>query len=132
MVLEPYLLVAVLQQEIQLPEDLGDVSPVNLVYHQKVLGIGIFLCIPFSLLSGAQQRPVLQLESRLPSCKQGGTEPLHEVLVGVGRVELHQGDPLLRPGQMLGQFLCDVRLPRPRRPLEYHLLLLLQQRHDIL
>ena len=78
-----------------------------------------------------QQRPVPELESGLPvfQCR---AEALYEVLVGVGRMQLHQRNPLLRPRQMLRQLLRDVGLPRPRRPLEDDLLLVVEQGFDLL
>ena len=47
-------------------------------------------------------------------------------------MKLHQRDPLVRSGQMVREFLCDVSLPGARRPLEDHLPLVVEQPLDLL
>ena len=124
-ILKTHLLVPVLQQEVQLSEHLCEVPPVDLVDHEEMLLVRL---LPRHI-GHFQQRPVLQLESRLPP-NQPRTEPLHEVLIRIRRVKLHQPHPLLRPSQTSGQLLGRVCLPSPRRPLEDDLQLVLEQLLD--
>ena len=127
-VLEAHLPVPVLEKVIQLPEHLGQVAPVDLVDHQVVV------CSPLC------PRPFGNLEKwSVPDGEPGpslrghrGAVPLHEVLVGVGRVELHQRDPVGGSGEGLGQFLGDIGLARAGRALEDDLLLVAEQPGDAL
>ena len=73
--------------------------------------------------------PSPELESRLPVSRR--PEALDEVLVGVGRVELHEFHPLLRLAEETSELASDERLSRARRPLKDDLTLLLQQRLDL-
>ena len=125
-VLEVHLAVSVLQQEVQLAEHLGEIAAVDFVNHEEVLGIRLLECV----VSGAKQRPVTQLESRLP-VYEGGAEALHEVLVGVGRVELDERDSLIGTGEMTRQFLRDVGLARARRPLKDDLEFVFEEGLDV-
>lgn len=82
-ILQAYLCVAVLKQEIELAEHLGKIASIDLVDDEEVLGVS---CIP-SISRGVQQRAIPQLETGLPVYERR-TEALNEVLVGVGRMEL--------------------------------------------
>ena len=81
-------LVAVLQQEVQLAEDLGQVRAVHLVDDQDVR---LVWRSPLAVRPcDAAQRPGGELERRLPAVGLVGPEALEEVLVGVRGVELDQ------------------------------------------
>ena len=121
-VLKAHLLVAVFEQEVELAEHLGEVAPVDLVDDQEVP----LVRLRPRLFGRGEQRSVSELETRLP-VPQHGTEALHEVLVGIGGMELHQPDAFRRPRQTLRQLPRDIGLPRTRRPLEHDLPLVGQQ-----
>ena len=92
-------------------------------------------CIPLFILpralGGPQQRAVLQLESGLPVHERGTKAP-HKILVGKGRVELHEGYTIPRPREVVRKFCRDVGLPVPGGPLEDDLLLVVEQTFDVL
>ena len=77
--------------------------------------------------AACRQRPVLQLESGLSILYFLRTETTHKVLIGIGRVELNEGYTILRPREMLGEFLSYVSLPGTRRSLEDDLLLVVEE-----
>ena len=120
-VLEAHLLVAILQQEIQLAEDLGEVPPVDLVDDEEV---------PVVRLSPGQFRhleqwPVPELETCL-ALSQGWPVALDEVLVGVGRVELDEPHLTRGPGQAGRQFPGSIGLASAGRTLEDDLALVVR------
>ena len=90
MVLEADRLVAVLEQEVELSEHLGDLAAVDLVDDEEVLVVRIIL----RFLRRFEQWAVPELESRLPVLHLGWAEAPYEVLVGVGGVELDESDAL--------------------------------------
>ena len=76
---------------------------------------------------------VAQLEGQRPRGLTGcGAEAFEEVLVGVGRVELHQPDATRILHQMLCENLCDIGLPGARRSVQHDLLAHLDKIHDLL
>ena len=124
-ILQAHLLAAVLQKEVEFAENLGQIAPVDLVDHQEMLLAGIVV----RSLRRIQQRPVPESEG--PLAQQRGAETLHEVLVGVGRVELDQPHPIRRPGEAFGQLPRDIGLAGPGRPLKDYLALVLEQLLDL-
>ena len=84
-----------------------------------------------------QQRPFLQLKSRLPVFQRRAVA-LHKILVGIRGMELHQRNPAvgisigIAAGQEPGQFPGHESLAGTRRPLENNLLLFGQQVVDFL
>ena len=126
-VLEAHLLVAILQQEIQLAEDLGEVPPVDLVDDEEVPGVRL----PPGHFRHVEQGPVPQLEAGTVS-EQCRPVALDEVLVGVRRVELDQPHPPGRSGQA-GRYLPgSVGLAGSGRALEDDLALVVEQLLDVL
>jgi len=125
-VLQADRLVAVLQQEVQLAEHLGQVRPVDLVDDQDVGRGGVGP----GYLSEVAERPGAQRERQRSAATWFGPEAFEEVLVGVGRVEL---DELNRAvvGQVTGQFAGEVSLAGPGRPIEDDLLALPEQIGDL-
>ena len=114
--------IAVLQQEVQLPEHLGEIAAVDLVDDQEVQRVGL----PSRSLGHVEQRPVSELEAGLP-VDERGAEALDEVLVGVRRMKLHQPHALLRSSEARRQLLGDVGLPGTRRALQDDLPPVVQQ-----
>lgn len=119
-------LLAVLQQEVQLTEHLRQVGPVDLVDDQDVR---VRRVLPRPL--GQQlERAGHDVEhhracARAATVTAHRTEALEEVLVGVGRVELHQLHPV-GARQMPGQGAGQICLPGTGRPVEHQLPLLLE------
>ena len=126
-VLQGDRLPAVLQEVVQLAEDPRHVGPVELVDQQQVAPGGVSLGPPGEALQGALH----QIEGRPPAV-EAGPEALHEVLVGVGGVELHHRDPLVAAGQEGGQAPGDVGLARPRGAVEEALPPVVEEAHDAL
>ena len=84
------------------------------------------------LLGNAPQWPLRELEPSLATLSEGGPEPLDEVLIGIGWVELHDlvaAAVLLTP---LGDALGHIGLAGARRPLKDRLSLILQPVNDLL
>ena len=74
---------AIFEQEVQLAEDAGHVASVDFVDHQDVPGLWAVT----GRVGYALERPFPEVETRVTVlvCR---AEAFHEVLVGVGRVEL--------------------------------------------
>ena len=121
-VLEPDALIAVLEQEVQLAEDLRDVPAIDLVYDQQV-GRGR---IRLRLVGDLAERAVDELEAQRSALLQLRSVPLEEVLVGVRRVELDQPVTAAVRLNVAAEVLRDIRLAAARRSIEDQLLLLLQ------
>ena len=110
-------LIAVLEQEVELPEHLGEVASVDLVDDQDVRRARVVE----SLIDDAPHRAGSQLETTL----RRGAVALEEVLVGVRRVEL---DKLhVDASDVPRQGLRNVGLARARGPVEDQLGTITQQ-----
>ena len=81
---------------------------------------------------GLQKGAVPDFPGYLSRGQRPGTIALDELFIGVVRMELHQRDPALGPGQGLCQSLRDVGLAGAGRALEYDLFLVFEQDPDLL
>ncbi|MCY1217111.1 hypothetical protein D9M72_290120 [compost metagenome] len=131
-VLQVDAVVAVLQQEVQLTEHLGQVGAVHLIDDQEV-GL-VFVAGLGRFFGKAAQRAGDELEGHLSFVGLVRPEALEEVLVGVRGVELHQLDAFIGavPGKLGGQVLGQVGLARSGRAVENQLPVLLQEFRDFL
>ena len=119
-------LVAVLQQEVQLAEDLRQVGPVDLVDDQDVRDVPVLLAGGWS--ASSRSGPAVQPEARASRRRRpAGPEALEEVLVGVRRVELDEFDLPGRSAEVLGELQRQVGLSGARRPVEHELPFVRQQ-----
>ena len=127
-VLELDALVAVLQEEVELAEHLGDVRAVELVDQEHERRIRLGACS----LGDAPQGTCLQREGRAVRGRVRAVA-LDEVLVGVGRMELnepHARREIRIADEQICKALRDVGLPRTRRSVEDDLALSLEQTPD--
>ena len=130
LVLQAYCLVAVLKQEVELTKDFRDVRTVHFVDDEDVGVVAILRVAGFC--SEQSQRSVLQFEGWMPGLGLRRTVPLEEVLVGVGRVELHQPHAAGVCHKVLCDLLGEKRLAGARGAVEHDLLALLEQVDDLL
>ena len=80
----------------------------------------------------APERARLDLVGDRSACRRHGPVSLEEVLVGVRRMELHQGSrPCLRC-EVVGELLSQEGLSSPRGTVEHNLELLREQVDDLL
>ena len=102
--------VPVLEQEVELAEDLGQVGPVDLVddEHEGLVGVAAGRVTSW-------RRGRASARSRWARASAARPVALEEVLVGVRRVELHQLD-LLGADQVVGQCRAMKVLPVPGGP----------------
>ena len=119
-------MITVLQQEVQLPEHLGEIAPVDFVDDQEVPGVW-FLS---RLFSHGQQWSGSEPEAGL-FVDESGTDALDKVLVSVRRVELHQPHALLTTGEARRQLPRSVGLAGAWWPLKDDLSLVFQQTLDL-
>ncbi len=115
-------LVPVLEQEVQLAEDLGQVRPVDLVDDEDEGEVALFGCFG----NEAPERTRLQLEADRAVIRGPGPVTLEEVLIGIGGMELNQPH-LLQSDQVRRQFPGNECLPGARRAIEDDLLALIEQ-----
>ncbi|GBE23540.1 hypothetical protein BMS3Bbin01_02925 [bacterium BMS3Bbin01] len=116
-------LLAIFEQEQQLTENFGEVGSVDLVDHQYKLLRGVLLRPVGDEIEGTFHQPIGELALGIGL----RAEPLEEILIRGGRVELDQH--ALRPvgSECSGKLLRHVGLSGPRRSVEDHLAPLLQQ-----
>ena len=124
-VLQLHVLVPVFQQVVQFAEYFRYIPPVQLIDHQDMwsVRIGGRLC------RDPQKRPGYQLKPRL-AFLDPGTEALDEVLVRIGRVELHNGEVAALVPAVLRDPAGHVRLAGSGWSVEYYLPLFLQIRDN--
>lgn len=103
-------------------ENLGEVPAIDLVDNQHEQ-LNRMLA---GAVGQAAHRARFQFEADLTIAVRAGAEAFEEILVAVGRVELHNGD-VIRAGEMPSQRLRDVRLPGTGRPVEDQLRAITQQ-----
>ena len=99
-------LVAVFEQEVQLPKNLGKAPALDLVDNQHEQLIRMLT----SSVGQTAHRTRFQFKADLPIAVRAGPEAFEEILVAVRRVELHDGD-IVQAGEMPSQRLRDVHLP---------------------
>ena len=128
-VLEIHLVAPVLQEEVELSEDLGDVAPVDLVDDENEGGIRDW---PRPPRRSNAAGPALSLKPAWPPGVSVGRKPFDEVLVGVGWVELDDLEVAAVLSTVLGDALGDVGLAGAGRALEDRLPLVLQAGDDLL
>src|SRR5665213_581841 len=99
---------SVLESEQQLAENPWEVCPIDLIDDQKELHLGKLN----GLLHQLQEHSLLDLIGEVAPLVHCGSNPLDEILIGVGGVELDDLDctPVIT-GQKLSERLGDECLP---------------------
>ena len=115
------LLVPVLQQEIELAEYLGEIPPIDLVDDEEDFLFRFVL----RQFRGMQKRPVPQFETGSPTTEHR-TKSLHEVLICVRRMELHERDAFSFAGEAFRQLSRGVGLAGAGWPLQDDLPLVIE------
>ena len=127
-ILELDPLVSVLEQEVELPEDLGHVPPVDLIHDQEVRLRGMLPSAPRALA----QSPGNEAELDLSVAGRDRPVALEEVLVRAGGMELDQPHVPAVLGEMAAESRRDERLSGSGWPVEDELPLLLEKIEDVL